>query len=133
MPSAAVSGLLWAHFDPKHVHADDYSLHDHEPEVQVRPVPSELSEVPAVEGGRMSSLVSAPSVGLARRASASMISGPGAGTSPPRTGTLVSSALIYITCCFGCSCLTMPWVSARVCHISVCACACMYRSARSLL
>lgn len=34
-------------------------------------------------------------------------------TSPPRTGTYTSSTLIYITSCFGASCLGMPWCFAQ--------------------
>lgn len=118
MPSAALAGLLWAHHDLKSVYADDYTLAEHEPETPARAgLPSSvLSDV---------TISSAPSVRVAAAPSASMISGPAAGTAPPRSGTLLSSALLFITCCFGCSCIGVPWVSVskhRVCvwcHVCV--------------
>lgn len=129
MPSAALTGLLWAHHDLKSVYADDYTLAEHEPEIPARAdLPSSvISDV---------SVSSAPSVRVAAAPSASMISGPAAGTAPPRSGTLVSSALLFITCCFGCSCIGVPWVSVSK-HLCVsgvsCLRACMVSIDRSAL
>lgn len=68
--------------------------------------PSKVSVTPTI--------ASAPSVAqlAARKQSATMLSGPGAGAGEPQcTGTFASSCMIYVTSCFGCSCLAMPWVS----------------------
>jgi hypothetical protein len=72
-------------------------------------VPAASSELPAAP-----SLGSAPSTGPVpslRMDSILMLSAPGEGRGTQRTGTFTSSLLIYITSCFGCSCLAMPWVS----------------------
>lgn len=94
------------------VHAEPAALEaqataDH-PAVLERPVVS-------AKAASVVSITSAPSVQggyVGRQASVSLLSGPGGVKegAPPRTGTYVSSTMIYITSCFGCSCLAMPWV-----------------------
>lgn len=123
MPGAMVHGLVWGHQDLKHVHGDDYSLNDLDegmaPSISILEDAAAL-EVKLSEAGAETvpspALAAVPT--LSKRESVSMLSVPGGGgaavaAAAPRTGTFVSSAMIYITSCFGCSCLTMPWAWAR--------------------
>lgn len=121
-----VHGLVWGHHDLRNVHAQDYSLNYPDDEEEVVPgAPQEVSmleEAAALEaklsdaGGRAAA-ASAVTPTLSKRQTSvvSMISVPaGKGAAaPPRTGTYLSSTLIYVTSSFGCSCLAMPWAYAQ--------------------
>lgn len=122
-----VHGLVWGHHDLRNVHAQDYSLNYPDEEEVVSGGPQEVSmleEAAALEaklseasGRAAAASASAVTPTLSKRQSSvvSMMSvrADGGAAAPPSTGTYLSSTMIYITSCFGCSCLAMPWAYAQ--------------------
>lgn len=119
-----VHGLVWGHHDLRNVHEQDYSLNYSDDEEEVVPGGSQevsmLEEAAALEaklsdaGGRASAVT--PTLSRRQTSVVSMMSVPASGAAAaalPRTGTHLSSTLIYVTSSFGCSCLAMPWAYAQ--------------------